>query len=150
MPDAVDAILSAINPPPPAEFNVPRRSPRADCEEACAPVRRQPDRVDPFTAAPGAVPFGDYLEALNRLHRIEPAVAGRALESDNEGDHGRDPRRATDGLGRALDLGEARRDEHLPRLADVAPVKPQVVEKIEMTYRLQAPGPTGRMVDLIV
>ena len=108
-----------------ASWAWPVRGHAADAVSASPAATRQPDA---FRAPPGAIPFADYLEARNLTERAaEPAQAPGELSP------------------------EPRRDQSLPRLADVAPVRKTPVQtRLEQRYQVEVPSPAGSLLDIVI
>ncbi len=99
---------------------------------------REEVRVDAFRAGPGAVPFADYLHALN----LEASIRGRVP---------REPVRPPSAMPPPEASPTGRRDESLPRLGDVSPVRPEppapAPRPIDVYRR---PLGSGRLIDVVV
>lgn len=124
------------------------------CCDPHPPLRRL---IDPFTAAPGAIPYARYLEAQNRVHRAGPIATTRGISpAEHPGllaPFAHDPCRidhAHQGAASAL-------RGLLPSLGHLFPPQPRTylvtLSPCGNTARIdlvRQPGPTGRLLDLVV
>lgn len=94
-------------------------------------------RVDAFRAGPGAVPFADYLRALNIMARLERPPIGS-------------PRDVGPERGGSMPI-PVRRDDTLARLGEVLPVErtPAAPGAVERDVVLRPVG-SGRLIDVVV
>ncbi len=92
---------------------------------------------DPFDAAPGSVPFQDFLRAVNEVHRSAPHRKPERTDTFE-----RTPER--DPWARPTDLGT-------PKLGDVPPATPvDSSERADVRQTHRVMSPIGAMIDLTV
>ncbi|MEQ8769260.1 MAG: hypothetical protein RIB60_02000 [Phycisphaerales bacterium] len=92
---------------------------------------------DPFDAAPGSVPFQDFLRASNEVHRSAPHRRPEPTDTFERAP-GRDP------WAQPTDLG-------WPDIGDVPPAtRPEPTERTDVRTVHRVMSPIGAMIDLTV
>lgn len=110
-----------------------------------APPARRPE--SPFTAAPGAVPFPDFLAARNRILSI--GASDIAPRLDQRPDKPARPEPCPERATPPADTGLARLGEVLPVRPKPAPTQAQQAASAAYV-RMERIAATGRLVDLML